>query len=159
MPPQATAVEADYRALAEFRYLVRRFVRFSEEAARAAGVEPQQHQLLLAVKGMPQGRVATIGELAERLQLRQHSLAELVDRAEEHGLVRRSRGEHDRRQVLVELTSAGERLLRELSLHHHEQLRQAGPELIRTLTAVMRSIGPRRISIDRAGTSAEQATR
>jgi len=130
----------DFRALAELRYLVRRFLRFSEEAARMAGLKPQHHQLLLAVRGLPRGRAATIGELAERMQLRHHSLVELVDRAEARGLVRRTQGEHDRRQVLVEVTAEGERLLRLLSLHHREELREAGPRLIRALNAVMRSI-------------------
>ena len=70
----------DYRALAEFRYQLRRFDRFSERAARAVGLEPQQHQLLLAVKGMPAGVHATIGLLAERLQVQHHTAVELVDR-------------------------------------------------------------------------------
>src|SRR5262245_38534659 len=76
----------EYRALAEFRYLVRRFLAFSEAAARAAGLRPQQHQLLLAVKGLPAGMKPTIRVLAERLQLRHHSTVELADRMEEQGL-------------------------------------------------------------------------
>ncbi len=70
----------DYYALAEIRYQIRRFLHFSEEAAREAGLVPQQHQLLLALKGLPAGRKATISELAERLQLRHHSTVELIDR-------------------------------------------------------------------------------
>ncbi len=97
----------DYQALAEFRYQIRRFLRFSEQMARAAGIEPQQHQLLLAVKGLPEGRRAIIGELAERLQLQHHSVVELVDRLEERGFVQRNRDEGDQRRVLVRLTPAG----------------------------------------------------
>src|SRR5213594_2451833 len=100
--------QADYRALAEFRYQLRRFLRFSEQAARAAGLEPQQHQLLLALKGLPEGKKATIGALAERLQHAHHSTVELVDRLVERGFIQRSRDEADQRQVLVTLTSQGE---------------------------------------------------
>src|SRR6266571_9280941 len=98
---------ADYQALAEFRYQIRRFMRFSEQMARSAGLEPQQHQLLLAIKGLPEGRRAIIGELAERLQLQHHSVVELVDRLEERGFVQRNRDEGDQRRVLVRLTPAG----------------------------------------------------
>src|SRR5512141_2395478 len=104
--------ENDYQALAEFRYHIRRFLRFSERAAREAGVEPQQHQLLLAVKGMPDGTQATISELAERLQIQHHSTVELVDRLTTRALVTRKRGDEDRRQVIVQLTAKGEKLLR-----------------------------------------------
>src|SRR5579884_3918947 len=91
----------DYHALAEFRYQLRRFMHFSEQMARSVGLEPQQHQLLLAVKGMPEGRKATIGEIAERLQLQHHSTVELVDRLSEGGFVERQRDEEDLRRVLV----------------------------------------------------------
>src|SRR5579862_5285823 len=96
----------EYRALAEFRHQVRRFLCFSEEQVRALGIEPQQHQLLLAVKGLPDGALATIGELAERLQLRHHSTVELVNRLEKQGHVVRELGKEDRRQVLVRLTAS-----------------------------------------------------
>jgi DNA-binding MarR family transcriptional regulator len=97
MPSEITL--ADYRALADFRYQLRRFLHFSESAAREGGLEPQQHQLLLAVKGAPGGQPPTIGMLAERLQLRHHSTVELVDRMEDRKLVRRARAGEDRRQV------------------------------------------------------------
>ncbi|HYX50470.1 MAG TPA: helix-turn-helix domain-containing protein, partial [Ktedonobacteraceae bacterium] len=80
MNPDDEISITEYQTLAEFRYQLRRFLRFSEQAARAAGLEPQQHQLLLALKGLPEGRKATIGALAERLQLTHHSTVELVDR-------------------------------------------------------------------------------
>jgi DNA-binding MarR family transcriptional regulator len=129
--------ETDYEALAEFRYQIRRFLHFSERIAREAGLEPQQHQLLLAIKGLPEGVEPTVGEIAERLQLQQHSAAELIDRTEARGLVRRSRSDADRRQVFVELTPAGERLLRRLSLHHREELRSAGPALAAALSGIL----------------------
>ena len=127
----------EYQALAEFRFQIRRFTHFSEQAARAAGLEPQQHQLLLALKGFPDGGNATVGDLAERLQLQHHSAVELVGRSVNQGLVERSRGTADRRQVFVALTPHGETLLRELSLHHRRELRSAGPALVRALNALL----------------------
>ncbi|HZR01485.1 MAG TPA: MarR family winged helix-turn-helix transcriptional regulator [Chloroflexota bacterium] len=126
----------DYRALAEFRYQVRRFLHFSEQAARSAGLEPQQHQLLLAVKGLPEDQRPTIGTVAERLQLQHHSADELIVRAEKRGLVRRHRDGLDRRQVLVELTPDGEALLHKLTVHHRAELRAAAPALRRALAAL-----------------------
>lgn len=127
----------DYRALAEFRFQIRKFLRLSEEAARAAGLEPQQHQLLLAVKGIPDGARARIGEIADRLQIQHHSTVELVDRLERNGYVNRRRSEHDKREVLVVLTPKAERILRELSLHHHELLQSYGADLVTSLRRSM----------------------
>ena len=136
---------ADYRALAGFRHELRRFLHFSEEAARDVGLEPQQHQLLLAVRGMPAGSAATVGALAERLQLRHHSTVELVDRSEARGLVRRASHPDDRRQVIVALTAAGAGLLRRLSLVHRTELRTVAPRLLATLgTFGDRRAAPRR---------------
>ncbi len=126
----------EYRALAEFRYQIRRFLHFSETAARAAGLEPRQHQLLLALKGLPPGVEASIGVLAERLQLQHHSTVELVDRLEARGLVRRHRDPGDRRRVLVDLTGEGSGLLRGLSVHHRRELGAVGPALVRALERV-----------------------
>ena len=123
----------DYQALAELRYQVRKFLRFSEEASRAAGIEPQQHQLLLAIKGLPEDVRPTIGALAERLQLQHHSAVELVDRSAQRGLVRRLRSTADQRQVFIRLTAKGERILRDLSVHHRDILRDAGPALVDVL--------------------------
>jgi DNA-binding MarR family transcriptional regulator len=127
----------EYQALAEFRYQIRRFLHFSEQAARAAGIEPQQHQLLLALKGLPEGRQATIGELAERMQLQHHSTVELVNRLVERGFVRRYRDEEDQRRVLVSITSRGEEILRELSVAHRAELRSSGPDLAKALNALL----------------------
>lgn len=127
----------EYQALAEFRYQIRRFLHFSEQAARDAGIEPRQHQLLLALKGLPEGRQATIGELAERLQLQHHSTVELVNRLVERGFVQRCRDEEDQRRVLVNLTWRGEEILRELSFEHRAELRSNGPALVRALNALI----------------------
>ena len=120
---QMQMTKAEYEALAAFRYALRRFLRFSEQTAREAGVTPQQHQVLLAIKGFPGRESATISELAERLQMRQHSMVGLIDRIEVQGLVRREPGTADRRQVYVTLTSAGETLLHKLALIHRQELR------------------------------------
>ena len=128
---------SEYRALAEFRYQLRRFLRFSEEAARSVGLEPQQHQLLLALKGLPAGRAATVGELAERLQIQHHSTVELINRMAEHELLQRSRDENDQRRVNISLTAKGDEVLRRLSLLHQEELRTTGPALVRTLMALI----------------------
>src|SRR5512147_2695511 len=91
----------DFKAMAELRYQIRRFLRFSENAARQAGIEPQQHQLLLAVRGLPDSVTPTIGVLAERMQLQHHSTVELIDRLVERNLLIRLRSTDDRRQVLI----------------------------------------------------------
>ena len=128
----------EYRALAEFRYQIRRFLAFSEELARGAGMEPQQHQLLLAIRGLPDGATATIGELAERLQLKHHSTVELVNRLERLGYVTREASQQDRRQVIVRLMPSGASILRKLSLAHHQELEIAGPRLAKALRAIAR---------------------
>jgi DNA-binding MarR family transcriptional regulator len=127
----------DYQALAEFRYQIRRFLRFSEQAARATGLVPQQYQFLLALKGLPNGRKATISELAERLQIKHHSTVELIDRLVERDLIRRSRDDQDQRRVIIHLTPHGERLLKKLSLLHRKELQSTGPILVRTLKALI----------------------
>ena len=108
--------------MAEYRYAIRRFLRFSEEAAREAGLTPQQYQLLLAIKGYPNRAHANITALAERMQLDHHSTVGLIDRTEERGLVRRQQDAEDRRHVHIRLTTAGEGLLRQLAHRHREQL-------------------------------------
>ncbi len=127
----------DYRALAEFRYQIRRFLRFSEQAARSAGLEPQQHQLLLLLKGLPEEVAPRIGEVAERLQIQHHSAVELVDRLVRRGMVRRQRAGADRREVLLLLTPRGEKVLSGLAMLHREELRTAGPALVTALQTLM----------------------
>jgi DNA-binding MarR family transcriptional regulator len=128
---------SDYQALAELRYYLRQFVGFSEQVARVAGLEPQQHQLLLAIRGFPGGNPATVGDLAQRLNLRHHSAVELINRTEERGFVRRRRADEDRRQVFIELTGEGETVLRKLSLHHLAELQSTGPALVEALTRLL----------------------
>ncbi len=150
---------SDYQALAQFRYQIRRFVRFSEEAARQAGVEPQHHQLMLAIKGKPDGDEPRIAYLAERLQIQHHSAVELVDRLVKKGLITRTRGEEDRREVYVQLTARGEHLLGELTVHTRAELRSAAPALVailRKLTANERGSGQLR---RRPRTTAERRTK
>lgn len=128
---------ATYRSLAEFRHQVRLFLRYSEEAARAHDIEPQQHQLLLAIKGLPKGKTPTIGELAERLQIRHHSTVDLINRAVKTGSLVREPGTEDRREVLIRLTPEGERILRDLSVEHQTELTRVGPKLMRALAAAI----------------------
>jgi DNA-binding MarR family transcriptional regulator len=125
--------KAQYETLAAFRYELRRFLHFSESAAQASGITPQRHQALLAIKGFPGRDQVTVGELAERLQLRHHSAVGLIDRLVTEKLVVRKSSMEDRRQVLIQLTASGEKTLERLSALHHEQLKQIGPELSRLL--------------------------
>jgi len=137
----------DYRALAELRYRIRRFMTFSEQEARAAGLEPQQHQLLLAVKGLPEGARPNVSTLAERLKLRHHTVVGLVDRLVSAKLVLRRPSSADGREILVELTTKGERVLRSLSVSHQAELRSAAPALLASLEAI---VGQQRTSRDKA---------
>ncbi len=130
----------DFKAMAELRYQIRRFLRFSETAARQAGIEPQQHQLLLAVKGLPNNLKPTIGVLAERMQLQHHSTVELIDRLADRGFLLRLRATDDRRQVLVKLTRDGEEFLKTLSLHHLHELQSSGPKFVMILQGLIESI-------------------
>jgi DNA-binding MarR family transcriptional regulator len=114
--------KAEYEAIAAFRYAIRRFQRFSEQAARRESITPQQHQLLLAIKGYPGRDHASVSELADRLQMRQHSMVGLIDRSEAQRLVQRRSGEMDRRQVFIYLTAAGEDKLQKLSMQHRREL-------------------------------------
>ena len=120
--------DADFRALARFRHALRVFLHFSEDAARREGLTPAQHQLLLAVRGHPD-EPPTISEVADFLQLRLHSCSELVRRAAERGLVRRTADTDDLRRCRVVLTPAGERHLEALSLAHRDELRRFRREL------------------------------
>jgi DNA-binding MarR family transcriptional regulator len=128
---------SDYQALAEFRYQIRRFLHFSEQAVQAAGLERGQYQLMLAIKGMPEGVRPRIRELANRMHIQHHSAVELINRLERGGYVQRERAQDDRREVLLALTPKGERVLGELALHHHDELRSAAPSLVAALQRLM----------------------
>ena len=136
-PKTESIAQDDYQRLAEVRYQIRRYVSFSERAARGAGLEPRQYQLMLMIKGLPDGAQPTIGVLADRLKIQHHSAVELVNRLVERGLVTRQRGESDRRQVFVKLTEEGERTLESLVNSHLEEIRSVGPELVRALNSVL----------------------
>ena len=127
----------DYARLAELRYQIRRFLRIREEAARVAGVEPQQYLLLLQVKGLDGHGPVTISTLTERLQIRHHATVQLIDRLVERGMVRRSRAHSDRRGVIVELTPRGNGVLKRLALYSLTELRTAGPALATALTGLI----------------------
>lgn len=118
----ASLGKKDYEALSEFRYQLRRFLHFSETAAREEGLTPLQYLLLLHVRGFPGRDWATVGELAERLQLQHHGAVALLSRCEEAGLVARRKSETDRRQVEVHLTRTGERRLERLATLHRAEL-------------------------------------
>jgi len=125
-PADEPLSKAEFEALSEFRYQLRLFERFSENAVQASGVTPLQYLLLLHVKGMREREHATVGELAERLQAKPNGVVALVSRCEASGLVERRAGTVDRRQVEVHLTRSGERLLRHLAAVHRAELRTLG---------------------------------
>jgi DNA-binding MarR family transcriptional regulator len=131
------SIQPDFQAMAELRYQIRCFLRFSENAARRAGIEPRQHQLLMAIKGLPSGAKPTISVLAERIQLQHHSTVELIDRLVDRGFICRLRATDDRRQVLVKLTGEGEAFLRRLALHHWHELQSVGPTFVKVLQTLI----------------------
>ena len=137
LPPLS---KKDFQTLSDFRYQLRRFLRFSEEASYRHGVTPLQYQLLLQIRGFPDREWATVGELAERLQSRHHGVVSLVSRCEKLGLVRRQVGRNDRREVEVYLTPEGESVLNALASQHRE-------ELIR-LQGILRVPGPGELDAD-----------
>ncbi len=122
-PPARSLTKADFAQLSEFRYQMRRFERFSEQAAQSEGITPLQYLLLLHVKGYPERDWATVGELAERLQAQHHGVVALVSRCEALELVRRKISETDRRQVEVHLLEAGEQVLSRLAAIHRTELK------------------------------------
>ena len=124
-----TFTKTEYETLAEFRYALRHYLRFSQNAVETAGITLQQHQALLSIIGYPGREQVTIGELAERLQIRHHSAVGLVNRLEEQGLVERRQDDVDRRQVFIGLTNKGMKVLESLASMHREELRHLGPQL------------------------------
>ena len=142
MPTTITTDE--YRALAELRHRIRLFVREGDAKAHAAGLEPQQYLILLAIRGLPESAEATIRMLAERLALKHHSVVELVDRLEERGLVTRARSREDRRRVLVSLLPRGEKLLEEVARHRISELRSSGAAFVKAIEALLEKDGRKR---------------
>jgi DNA-binding MarR family transcriptional regulator len=129
---------AEYQGLAEFRRLIRGYLSFSERAVLAAGLERGQYQLMLAIKGMPEGVRPRIREVANRMHIQHHSAVELINRLEAGGYVRRVPGQDDKREVLLALTAKGERVLGKLAVHHREELKNAAPGLVAALRRVMK---------------------
>jgi DNA-binding MarR family transcriptional regulator len=121
--------DEDYQALAAFRYALRQFLRFSEEVARRGGVTPQQYLAMIAVRGFPGRDRLTVGEFAERLQIRHHSAVGLIDRMVAQGLMVRQPGGADRRQVFVSLTPRGAEVFEPLAAAHRDQLQRIGGDL------------------------------
>jgi DNA-binding MarR family transcriptional regulator len=137
--------EPEYLALGEFRYHLRRFLRHMEEASRLLGANPQQYQLVLAIKGLPKGMAPTISQLAERMQLNHNSMVELVDRCEANHLLRRTRSATDRRQVTLSIAPEGEALLHQLGVAARQELLDMGPTLV---DAILRLTGDTRVKED-----------
>ena len=129
--------------MAELRYRLRLFLREGDAAARSAGLEPQQYLMLLAIRGLPDGNSAKIRSLADSLLIKHHSAVELVDRLEVRGLVRRTRGRQDRRQVLISLLPKGQRVLERVVQQRVGEVRAGGNQLIRAIDALLRK-RPRR---------------
>lgn len=119
---QEAVIKAEFEALAQFRYQLRKFLRFSEDVCKKNGVTALQYLLLLQTKGYPGRQWATVGELAERLQAKHHGVVALVTRCEALGLVRRQPSAHDLRQVEVHLTAKGERCVAKLASLHRAEL-------------------------------------
>src|SRR6266571_3688244 len=139
---------AEYQALAEMRYRIRKFVGEGDAVARAAGLEPQQYLLLLALRGLPEGEEATIRTLADRLALKHHSAVELIDRMEVHGYVRRSRS-----RVLVSLLPRGEKLLEQVARDRISELRASGTALVDAISALLENGRSSRMEKDAANAS------
>jgi DNA-binding MarR family transcriptional regulator len=127
-----------YTDLAEFRRQIRQFLHFSEATAKEHQIEPQQHQLLLAVHGLPADVKPTIREIASRLFIQHHSAVELVNRLEATGAIARTPSMEDKREVWIRLTPSGLRVLRRLALAHRTELERSGPELANALKSVLR---------------------
>ena len=135
----ARITDGEYHALSELRYLIRRFLQEGDATVRTAGLEPQQHLLLLAIRGLEPGQEASIRTIADRLALRHHSTVELIDRMETHGFVKRTRGREDRRQVLVSLQPRGEKLLEKVVEQRIVELRSHGRALVESIRKLLES--------------------
>jgi len=135
--------KADYESLAEFRYALRKFLGFSEEAAREHGVTAQQYQALLAIEGYPGRNWVTVGELAEQMRIAHHSAVGLVDRMETMRLVKRSPSKENWRLVRVALTAKGLKILGKLYHVHRDELRSTGPQLAALMHKAASRIPPK----------------
>jgi DNA-binding MarR family transcriptional regulator len=142
---------AEFRGLAELRYRIRLFLKEGDATARAAGLEPQQYLMLLAIRGLPPDVPGKIRTLADRLALKHHSAVELVDRLEQHGYVKRTRSREDRRQVRVSLLPKGQKVLERVVQQRISELRASGRQLVQAIDALLhdkQSLG----KVSRSGT-------
>jgi DNA-binding MarR family transcriptional regulator len=130
---------AEYRALAEFRHQLAGFLRRRRQAAESVGLEAQQYELLLAVRGLPNGKQPTVKQLAEQLQIQHHSAVELASRLARRGLLRRERSPEDRRAVFLTVTKAGEKLVDQVVHYSFQQLKDEAPALLRTLGKILKA--------------------
>lgn len=137
--PESALAQSDYETLAEFRFTLREFLHFSEEAAHEAGLSPQQHQALLAIKGFSRREVMTVGELARKLRVKHHSAVGLIDRLEKEGMVERHTANDDRRKVIITVTKRGLQVLEHLSSVHKSELRRIGPTFRAALDRLLSS--------------------
>jgi DNA-binding MarR family transcriptional regulator len=135
---------AEFQALADMRFLIRKYLNATERAASAVGLKPQHYMALLQLSGLPAGQQPTIRTLSQRMQLRHHTVVELVNRMEKGGLFRRETPQRDRRYVLLRVTPRGKRLLDRLVHHRVAELLVTGPDLVRSLTAVIESASSKR---------------
>lgn len=136
-PPGPSLSSEQYRRLAEFRYQMRRFLHFSQEAAAGAGLHTKQYQMLQVIAGMPDGMAPTIAAVASRMCLRHNSAVELVNRTIEANLIRKVADPVDHRRLLLQITPSGQRILASLMEYHMRELEELGPELIRALKRVL----------------------
>ena len=152
---------AHLQRLAEFRFQLRRFLHVSQAAAERVGLHNQQYQMLQCVRGMPEGMLPTIANVAERMLLKHNSTVELVDRTIEQGLLRRLGDEADHRRILLRVTPQGERILATLAEFHTRELEQSGPELVRALDGIVHAarLATKRTTERTIGNASGAATR
>ena len=137
-PGEVTISPSEYQSLSEFRHQLAGFLRRRRQAAEAVGLEAQQYELLLAIKGLPQGKQPTIKQIAEQLQIQHHSAVELASRLAKRGLLRRDRSPADRRSVLLSITKAGEKLVEEIVQFSFVQLQEEAPVLLKSLGKILK---------------------
>ena len=138
-PGEVTISPSEYQSLSEFRRQLAGFLRRRRQAAEAVGLEAQQYELLLAIKGLPQGKQPTIKQIAEQLQIQHHSAVELASRLAKRGLLRRDRSPADRRSVLLSITKPGEKLVDEIVQFSFVQLQEEAPALLKSLGKILKA--------------------
>lgn len=138
-PRKSEISASEYQTLSEFRHQLSAFLRRRRQAAESAGLEAQQYEFLLALKGLPSSEQPNIKQIAKQLLLQHHSAVELATRLEKRGLVRRRRSSRDRRAVLLSLTRSGDKTLQQVAEYSFSQLRLEAPALLRTLRRLLKT--------------------